>query len=79
MSELFQRVDVQFSAMFRRKAFLHSYVNEGMDIIELTEAQSNIQDLINEYQTVADTAHELPFSDVDEADEADVVTPTSPS
>ena len=50
MQQIFQRVVEQFSAMFKRKAFLHNYVNEGLDISELTEAESNIQDLIFEYQ-----------------------------
>ncbi|MDP2435088.1 MAG: tubulin beta chain [archaeon] len=50
IQQLFQRVITQFSAMFKRKAFLHNYVNEGLDIAELTEAESNIQDLIYEYQ-----------------------------
>jgi len=50
MQQLFQRVVEQFSAMFKRKAFLHSYINEGLDVSELTEAESNIQDLIFEYQ-----------------------------
>jgi tubulin beta len=31
IQELFQRVGTQFSAMFRRKAFLHWYTGEGMD------------------------------------------------
>ncbi|KAJ2704606.1 Tubulin beta-2 chain [Coemansia sp. D1744] len=36
--------------MFRRKAFLHWYTDEGMDEMEFTEAESNMNDLINEYQ-----------------------------
>ncbi|KAI9608259.1 hypothetical protein KEM48_003393 [Puccinia striiformis f. sp. tritici PST-130] len=36
--------------MFRRKAFLHWYTGEGMDEMEFTEAESNMQDLIAEYQ-----------------------------
>lgn len=47
---LFQRVQDQFTLMFRRKAFLHWYTNEGMDEMEFTEAESNMQDLIAEYQ-----------------------------
>ncbi|CAJ0926471.1 unnamed protein product, partial [Mesorhabditis belari] len=48
--ELFKRVGEQFTAMFRRKAFLHWYTGEGMDEIELTAAESNMNDLISEYQ-----------------------------
>ena len=36
--------------MFRRKAFLHWYINEGMDEMEFTEAESNMNDLVSEYQ-----------------------------
>lgn len=47
---LFKRTSEQFSLMFRRKAFLHWYTGEGMDEMEFTEAESNMQDLISEYQ-----------------------------
>jgi len=50
IQELFKRVSDQFSAMFKRKAFLHWYTQEGMDEMEFTEAESNMQDLIAEYQ-----------------------------
>ena len=36
--------------MFRRKAFLHWYTGEGMDEMEFNEAESNMNDLISEYQ-----------------------------
>merc|ERR1712126_310574 len=44
------RISEQFTAMFRRKAFLHWYTGEGMDEMEFTEAESNMNDLISEYQ-----------------------------
>jgi len=50
IQEVFQRISDQFTAMYRRKAFLHSYQNEGMDELEFTEAESNINDIISEYQ-----------------------------
>ncbi|KAF3987095.1 hypothetical protein FT663_04604 [Candidozyma haemuli var. vulneris] len=50
IQELFKRVGDQFSAMFRRKAFLHWYTSEGMDEMEFTEAESNMNDLVSEYQ-----------------------------
>merc|ERR1712230_332502 len=40
----------KFTAMFRRKAFLHWYTTEGMDEMEFTEAESNMNDLVSEYQ-----------------------------
>jgi len=50
VQEIFRRIGEQFSAMFRRKAFLHWYTGEGMDEMEFSEAQSNMNDLITEYQ-----------------------------
>jgi tubulin beta len=50
IQEVFTRISSQFSAMFRRKAFLHWYTGEGMDEMEFTESESNIHDLISEYQ-----------------------------
>ena len=59
---LFKRISEQFTgdfvqatlcsrapppaAMFRRKAFLHWYTGEGMDEMEFTEAESNMNDLV---------------------------------
>ncbi|THH29436.1 hypothetical protein EUX98_g4762 [Antrodiella citrinella] len=48
--ELFKRNLDQFATMYKRRAFLHWYTGEGMDTMEFTEAESNVQDLINEYQ-----------------------------
>merc|ERR1711939_774563 len=50
IQSLFQRINTQFSSMFRRRAFLHWYTGEGMDEMEFTEAESNMQDLVAEYQ-----------------------------
>ncbi|KWU42616.1 beta-1 and beta-2 tubulin [Rhodotorula sp. JG-1b] len=50
IQDLFQRVGSQFSAMFKRRAFLHWYTGEGMDELEFSEAESNMVDLIAEYQ-----------------------------
>lgn len=50
IQEIFRRISEQFTAMFRRKAFLHWYTGEGMDEMEFTEAESNMNDLVSEYQ-----------------------------
>lgn len=50
VQDIFKRVGDQFAAMFRRKAFLHWYTGEGMDEMEFTEAESNMNDLVAEYQ-----------------------------
>uniref|UniRef100_A0A8C9PL69 Tubulin beta chain n=1 Tax=Spermophilus dauricus TaxID=99837 RepID=A0A8C9PL69_SPEDA len=67
IQELFQRISEQFTAMFRRKAFLHWYTGEGMDEMEFTEAESNMNDLVAEYQQYQDaTAEEQEEFDEDE-------------
>ncbi|KAI6706037.1 hypothetical protein NL676_008999 [Syzygium grande] len=45
VQEMFRRVSEQFTAMFRRKAFLHWYTGEGMDEMEFTKAESNMNSL----------------------------------
>jgi len=50
IQDTFKRVANQFSAMFKRKAFVHWYTQEGVDEMEFTEAESNVLDLISEYQ-----------------------------
>merc|ERR1712216_229876 len=51
IQEMFKRVAEQFTGMFRRKAFLHWYTGEGMDEMEFTEAESNMNDLVSEYRS----------------------------
>lgn len=66
IQELFKRIEEAFSAMFRRKAFLHWYTGEGMEEMEFSEAESNVLDLISEYQQ-----YEATNADDDEDDEGD--------
>lgn len=54
IQEAWKRVAEQFTLMFRRKAFLHWYTGEGMDEMEFTEAESNLNDLVSEYQQYQD-------------------------
>ncbi|KAG2247631.1 hypothetical protein Bca52824_087259 [Brassica carinata] len=54
IQEMFRRVSEQFTAMFRRKAFLHWYTGEGMDEMEFTEVESNMNDVVSEYQQYQD-------------------------
>merc|ERR1712014_142984 len=56
------------TAMFRRKAFLHWYTGEGMDEMEFTEAESNMNDLVSEYQQYQDAT-----ADMDEEFDEDVL------
>ena len=53
------------------KAFLHWYTGEGMDEMEFTEAESNMNDLVSEYQQYQDaTADEE--GEAGEGEEAEV-------
>ena len=66
--EIFKRISEQFTAMFRRKAFLHWYTGEGMDEMEFTEAESNMNDLVSEYQQYQEAT-----ADMDEEFDEDVL------
>jgi tubulin beta len=50
--ELFTRVENQFSKMYARRAFIHWYVNEGLETVEFDEARSWMMDLIQEYEII---------------------------
>ncbi|KAM7488450.1 hypothetical protein LguiB_025934 [Lonicera macranthoides] len=54
IEEIFTRVSEQFTAIFRHKAFLHWYTSDIMDEIEFIEAESNMNDLVSEYQLYED-------------------------
>ncbi|XP_036592596.1 LOW QUALITY PROTEIN: tubulin beta chain-like [Trichosurus vulpecula] len=58
IQELFKCISEQFTAMFRRTAFLHWHTGEGIDEIEFTEAESNMNDLVSEYQQYQDATAE---------------------
>ncbi|XP_026820237.1 tubulin beta chain-like isoform X1 [Rhopalosiphum maidis] len=64
IQEMFKRVSVQFTAMFRRKAFLHWYTGEGMDEMEFVESEADMHDLVSEYQLFQEaTVEELDIED----------------
>ena len=71
IQEIFKRIAEQFTAMFRRKAFLHWYTGEGMDEMEFTEAESNLNDLVSEYQQYQDALAEDEYLDDEPEDEMD--------
>ncbi|KAA6383577.1 MAG: putative Tubulin beta chain [Streblomastix strix] len=58
IQKLFKRVSEQFTAMFRRKACLHWYTGERMDEMEFTGAESNMNDLVSEYQQYQDATED---------------------
>ncbi|KAJ2159766.1 Tubulin beta-4 chain [Coemansia sp. RSA 552] len=76
IQEAFGRLGEQFAKLFRRKAFLHWFTEEGMDEMEFTEAESNLNDLINEYKQYQeatvddDMAYEGEYPEGDYIDES---------
>ncbi|XKL67372.1 hypothetical protein PGB90_002863 [Kerria lacca] len=75
IQEIFKRISEQFTAMFRRKAFLHWYTGEGMDEMEFTEAESNMNDLVSEYQQYQEASANNEFQDeYDEKNETEIDT-----
>jgi tubulin beta len=60
IQHVFERTKSQFTKMFRKKAFLHWYIDEGMDELEFSEAESNINDLISEYQQYQEAGIDVP-------------------
>jgi len=58
LQSVFKRINEQYNAMYRRKAFLHWYTGEGMDEMEFTEAESNLSDLVSEFQNYQDAGRD---------------------
>uniref|UniRef100_A0AAR2J382 Tubulin beta chain n=1 Tax=Pygocentrus nattereri TaxID=42514 RepID=A0AAR2J382_PYGNA len=71
IQEIFRRVGEQFSMMFRRKAFLHWYTGEGMDEMEFTEAENNLNDLVSEYQQYQDATADQEWEAEEEVTEVE--------
>ncbi|KAI0040952.1 beta-tubulin 2 [Auriscalpium vulgare] len=70
IQEVFKRSLSQFMSMYKRGAFLHWYTGEGMDTMEFSEAESNTQDLIAEYQQYQEASVEAEeLDDVEQEEE----------
>ena len=54
IQDTFKRIKEMSSSLYRRRAFLHWYTCEGMDEMELMEADVNVNDLVSEYQMYQD-------------------------
>jgi len=68
IQDVFKRLGDMFTAMFKRKAFMHWYTSEGMDEMEFTEAESNMKDLMVEYQQYQEASIEEAESGADEVE-----------
>jgi tubulin beta len=64
--ELFTPLDCKFCRMYARRAFVMSYVNEGMETVEFGEARSDMTELFQEYETCdTEGVEELDYDDDD--------------
>ncbi|GMG37979.1 unnamed protein product [Aspergillus oryzae] len=50
IQNMFSHVSEQFSALYRRKAYINPYTWNGVDEMDFVEAESNMNDLIEEYR-----------------------------
>eukprot|EP01123_Difflugia_compressa_P000514 TRINITY_DN10596_c0_g1_i1.p1 TRINITY_DN10596_c0_g1~~TRINITY_DN10596_c0_g1_i1.p1 ORF type:complete len:450 (+),score=86.62 TRINITY_DN10596_c0_g1_i1:3-1352(+) len=62
VQDIVSRVGAQFKQMYRRKAFVHWYTDEGMDEMEFSEAESNMNDIIAEYEQFGSAANTSPVN-----------------
>lgn len=62
--QIFTRIDSQFQKLYARRAFVHWYVNEGVEVVEFDEARSAMTDMIQETEMYQD----LGVSDQEEPD-----------
>ena len=71
IQDLFKRVAKQFFRMYKKKAFLHWYTSEGMEELEFSEAEANMNDLISEYQQYQDATadEEIDYNEEQQYDE----------
>ena len=68
-AQSFNNLSNSFEKMFKKKAYLHWYMGEGMDELEFTEALSNVRDLIDEYQMYENAQADEQDSDDEEMED----------
>ncbi|CAH0554657.1 unnamed protein product [Brassicogethes aeneus] len=69
--DVWRRVSNAYTAMLRRKAFLHWYTGEGMEESEFNEADKNMRGLLDEYKTYEKMKTEDDFSAEDNEQDDD--------
>ena len=67
VKEVFQSGADKFSKLIRGKAYLHWFTSIGMDEMEFTEAESNCNDLMNEFPNFYNNVVEDEFEDDENA------------
>jgi tubulin beta len=67
-AQVFRRIEQSFTQMYTKREFVHSYIDEGMEMVRFDEARSALIDLIQEYEMYNTVAVELQYEDEDEVD-----------
>ncbi|XP_015171777.1 PREDICTED: tubulin beta chain-like [Polistes dominula] len=63
IQEYFKNLLNTFNGMFQKKAYLHWYTDEGMDLSEFSDAQNNVYDIVSEYQRYQEAPAETDFKE----------------
>ncbi|KAK2576968.1 hypothetical protein KPH14_011932 [Odynerus spinipes] len=61
--ECFKSMLHLFNGMFQKKAYLHWYTNEGMDLSEFSDAQKGVNDIVSEYQQYQEAPADTDFEE----------------
>uniref|UniRef100_A0A1B6E429 Tubulin alpha chain n=1 Tax=Clastoptera arizonana TaxID=38151 RepID=A0A1B6E429_9HEMI len=63
IGEAWRKINADFQLMFRKRAFVHWYYEEGMDEVDFIDAKDNISALEHDYHEVASSSFDISTRD----------------
>lgn len=60
IADAFGSLNYKFDMMFAKRAFVHWFVNEGMELSDFKEARYNLAALESDYEEVAGECQSMP-------------------